>query len=58
MATVLLDKHERTCSSALSASTPGLCLRIPRRAFTLDGFRTWVKSEDPGRATRCGVAEA
>jgi Uma2 family endonuclease len=32
--------------SASSRVSDGVCLRVPRSAFTLRGFRTWVTSDD------------
>src|SRR5438128_5143224 len=31
---------------AVSAVRPVLCIRIPRNAYTLDGFREWAKSDE------------
>src|SRR5260370_41835506 len=33
-------------TSAVSAVRPVLCIRIPRNAYTFDGFREWVQSDE------------
>jgi Uma2 family endonuclease len=44
----VLSAHRRTPSGVQSRNStdPGLCLRIPRSAFSLNGFREWVLSDE------------
>ncbi len=43
-----LSAHRRTPpeTSSPKLADPGVCLRIPRNAFSLKGFREWVLSDD------------
>jgi hypothetical protein len=43
-----LSAHRRTPpeTSSPKLADPGVCLRIPRNAFSLKGFREWLLSDD------------
>ncbi|SRR6266851_368559 len=41
-----LSATQRALNPSVSDVCPGLCIRIPRNAYTFDGFREWVQSDE------------